>query len=188
MQAFFRIRIIILEQINRKLGLKGMFSMIKNSIRVFIVLCSVVAAVLLPKKSYTKFLPVTLFSSSVLLFEIFYFTVHKLWKVKGGAGAMVCDTCILILGPYFFANYWVFNLSKGKFLPYFIINLVADWIYAFPVVSLLRMLKFFKIKVSSAKFFTLIFTNALMNFIFHKYYEKCVAPKQSTEYSEAELF
>ncbi|WP_010677340.1 hypothetical protein [Bacillus timonensis] len=158
--------------------------MIKNSIRVFIVLCSIVAAVLLPKKSYIKYLPVTLFSTSVLLFEIFYFTVHKLWKVKGGVGAMVCDTCILILGPYFFANYWVFSLSKGKLIPYTLINLVADWIYAFPLVSLLRKLHFFKLKVSSASFFTLIFSNALMNFIFHKFYEKCIIPKQSTSDQE----
>ncbi|MEH7224082.1 hypothetical protein V7112_09760 [Bacillus sp. JJ1566] len=158
--------------------------MIKNSIRVFIVLCSVAAAVLLPKKSYIKYLPVTLFSSCVVMFEIFYFTVHKLWKVKGGVGALVCDTCILMLGPYLFANYWVFHLSKGKFLPYTIINLVADWIYAYPVVSLLRKLQFFKLKVSSATFFTLIFSNALMNFIFNKFYEKCIAPYQTTSYRE----
>lgn len=164
--------------------------MLKNGIRLFIVFCSVAAAVLLPKKSYIKYLPVSLFSSSILMFEIFYFTVHKLWKVKGSVGAMVCDTCILILGPYLFANYWVFSLSKGKFLPYTLINLVADWIYAYPIVSLLRQLKFFKLKISSAKFFTLIFSNALMNFIFHKFYEKSIAPKLSSnqqEFSESDL-
>ncbi len=164
--------------------LKGLFYMLKNGIRVFIVLCSVVAAVLLPKKSYIKYLPVTLFSSSVLLFEIFYFSVHKLWKVKGSVEAMVCDTCILILGPYLFATYWVFNISKGKFLPYTLINLVADWIYAFPIVSLLRKLHFFKLKISSAKFFTMIFSDAMMNFIFHKFYENCIIPKQSSNYQE----
>ncbi|WP_335366617.1 hypothetical protein [Bacillus sp. JJ1521] len=164
--------------------------MLKNGIRIFIVLCSVVAAVLLPKKSYIKYLPVALFSSSIIMFEIFYFTVHKLWKVKGSVGAMVCDVCILILGPYLFATYWVFNLSKGKFLPYTIINLVADWIYAYPVVSLLRKLQFFKLKISSAKFFMLIFSDALMNFIFHKFYEKFILPKQSSnfqEFDEADL-
>lgn len=158
--------------------------MIKNSIRIFIVLCSVVFAVLLPKKSYITYLPVTLFSSSVLMFEIFYFTVHKLWKVKGSVGAMVCDVCILILGPYLFANFWVFNLSKGKVLPYTLINLVVDWIYAFPLVTLLRKLQFFKLKISSAKFFTLIFSNALMNLIFHKFYEKCIVPNQTLSYQE----
>ncbi len=165
--------------------------MLKNGIRLFIVLCSVMAAVLLPKKSYIKYLPVSLFSSSVIMFEIFYFTVHKLWKVKGSVGAMVCDTCILLIGPYLFANYWVLSLSKGKFLPYTLINLVADWIYAFPIVSLLRQLNFFKLKISSAKFFTLIFSNALMNYIFHKFYESCIAPKQSTnhpEFSEADFY
>lgn len=159
--------------------------MLKNSIRVFIVICSVAAAVLLPKKSYIKYLPVTLFSTSILMFEIFYFTVHKLWKVKGSVSSMVCDTCILILGPYLFASYWVFSLSKGKFLPYALINLVADWIYAYPIVSLLRKLNFFKLKISSSKFFTLIFSDALMNFAFHKFYEKYIVPKQSSNFQES---
>ncbi|MCM3568039.1 hypothetical protein [Neobacillus mesonae] len=146
--------------------------MLKNSIRVFIVLCSIIAAVLLPKKSYIKFLPVTLFSSTVLLLEIFYFTVHKLWKVKGGASAMVCDTLILIMGPYFFANFWVFHLSKGKYFLYSFINIIADLIYAFPIITLFRKLKFFKIKISSTKFFSLIITNAFLNYAFQKFFEK----------------
>ena len=146
--------------------------MLKNSIRIFIVLCSIIAAVFLPKKSYIKYLPVTLFSSCVLLLEIFYFTVHKLWKVKGGASAMVCDVLILILGPYLFANYWVFHLSKGKFFLYSFINILADLIYAFPINTLFRKLKFFKIKVSSSMFFTLIVTNAFLNYTFQKLFEK----------------
>ncbi|THE13855.1 hypothetical protein E1I69_06510 [Bacillus timonensis] len=158
--------------------------MIKNSIRVFIVLCSVVAAVLLPKKSYIKYLPVTLFSSVVLMFEVFYFTVHKLWKVKGGAGAMVCDAMIFMLGPYVFANFWVFHLSKGKFLPYTIINLIADWIFAFPLIKLLGKLRFFKLTISSAQLFTLFSLNALMNFIFNTFYEICIAPRQTMSYQE----
>ncbi|RFB12555.1 hypothetical protein DZB84_18940 [Bacillus sp. HNG] len=158
--------------------------MIKNSIRVFIVLCSVVAAVFLPKKSYITYLPVTLFSSVILMFEVFYFTVHKLWKVKGGVSAMVCDAIIFMLGPYVFANFWVFHLSKGKFIPYTIINLIADWIFAFPLISLLKKLQFFKLNISSAQLFTLFSLNALMNLIFHKFYEKCIVPKQTMSYQE----
>ncbi|MDR4890392.1 hypothetical protein RGU12_23090 [Fredinandcohnia sp. QZ13] len=158
--------------------------MIKNSIRVFIVLCSVVAAVLLPKRSYITYLPVTLFSSVVLMFEVFYFTVHKLWKVKGGVSAMVCDAIIFMLGPYVFANFWVFHLSKGKILLYTLINLIADWIFAFPLITLLKKLQFFKLNTSSAQLFTLFSLNAFMNFIFNTIYEKWIAPKQILSYQE----
>ncbi|MEH7382084.1 hypothetical protein V7138_16610 [Bacillus sp. JJ1533] len=165
--------------------------MMKNSLRVLIVLCSVVAAVFLPKKSYITYLPVALFSTSVLLFEIFYFTVHKLWTVKGSVREMVCDALIFILGPYLFANFWVFNLTRGKFVPYTIINLVSDLIFAYPVITLLEKLNYFKIKISSAKLFTLIFSTSLTNFIFYKFYEVFIAPKRleyDLELSEADFY
>ena len=76
--------------------------MLKNLIRIFLTASSILAAWYLPKKSFVKYLPVTLFSSSILLSEMFYLTIHKLWKAKGGAGVMTCNTSVLIVGPYFF--------------------------------------------------------------------------------------
>jgi len=51
------------------------------------------------------------------------------------------------------------------------INAIADIIYAYPMVALFRKLNFFKLKVSSLQFFKLIFTDAILNFAFQKFYE-----------------
>ncbi|QQZ09896.1 hypothetical protein [Heyndrickxia vini] len=160
--------------------------MIKNSIRVFLLLSSIVAAFILPKKSFTKYLPVTLFSSSVLLAEMFYLTIHKLWKAKGSPGVMICNTFVLVLGPYFFANLWVFHLSKGRFLLYSFINIIADLIYAFPIISLFKKVGFFKLKIKSSVFFLIIISNAFLNYIFQTFYEKLNA-KFKTDNSQYEL-
>ena len=146
--------------------------MLKNLIRILLTVCSILAAWYLPKKSLVKYLPVSLFSSGILLFEMLYLTVHKLWKAKGGAGVMMCNTSVLIVGPYFFANLWVFHLSKGKFLPYALINIIADYIYAFPIVTLFTKLNFFKLKISQTVFFWIIISNAFLNYAFQKLYEK----------------
>lgn len=164
------IRAVFLEQIIK--NSEGLNSMLKSVIRIILVLCSIVAAWQLPKKSFIKYLPVTLFSSAVVMIEIFYFTVHKLWKVKGGPAAMMCHVLVLIAGPYFFANLWAFHLSKGKFFLYSLINIVADYIYAFPILAFFRKINFFKIKVSQTMFFALLVTNAFINYAFQKFYEK----------------
>lgn len=146
--------------------------MLKNIIRIIIVLCTIGTGCLLPKKAFINYLPVTLFSSVCQLFVILYLTTHKLWKMNGGQKSTICNSSILIVGPYFIANLWVFVLSKGKLLRYSLINLIADFIYAFPLIALFRKLNFFKLKISSTKFLMIIISNALLNFAFHKFYEK----------------
>ncbi|HJV44964.1 MAG TPA: hypothetical protein VJ824_04470 [Bacillota bacterium] len=150
----------------------GNFNIIRNLIRIILTLGSLLVAWKLPKKSFVKYLPVTLFSTSFLLAQIYYLTVHKLWKAKGGISVMVCNTFVLIVGPFFFANLLVFHFAKGKFLLYSLINIIADFIYAFPIMALFRKLGFFKLKLSSPVFYSIIVSNAFVNYIFQKFYEK----------------
>lgn len=153
--------------------------MIKNSIRIFLTLCAILAAWFLPKRSFVKYLPVTLFSSSILLAEMFYLTIHRLWKAKDGPSAMTCNTLVLVLGPYFFANLWVFHLTKGKFFLYSLVNIIADYIYSFHIIRLFEKAKFFKLKISSKAFFIMIVSNAFINYVFQKLYEKANVQKQA---------
>lgn len=146
--------------------------MSKIYIWIFSVIFSVLSAIFLPKKSLIKYLPVTLFSSSIVLAEILYFTTHKLWKIKKGMKGLTSTALLLVLGLYSFTNLWVFHLSKGKFLLYSLISFIGDLIYAFPIITLFKKLNFFKLKVTSIQFFILIFTNALVNFAFQKFYER----------------
>ncbi|RKD25820.1 hypothetical protein BEP19_02470 [Ammoniphilus oxalaticus] len=148
------------------------YNITRNVIRVILVLGSLLVAWRLPKKSFVKYLPVTLFSTAALFAQIYYLTVHKLWKSKGGISVMVCNTLVLIVGPFFFANLLVFHLAKGRFLLYALINIVADFIYAFPIMALFKKLGFFKIKLSSKVFYLIIVTNAFINYIFQKFYEQ----------------
>lgn len=146
--------------------------MVQNMLKIFIVITSMFSAFFIPKKALVKYLPVTLFSSATLLAEILYFTTHKLWKVRYGQKGMTSTALSLVFGAYFFTNLWVFYLSKGKFFLYSLINIIADLIYAYPGIKLLRKLNFFKLKVSSFQFFLLLITNAYVNFVFQKFFEK----------------
>jgi len=146
--------------------------MLQNLLKVFLVLSSIFSAFFIPKKSLVKYIPVSLFSSATLLAEILYFTTHNLWKVRNGQKGMTSTALSLVFGSYFFTNVWVFHLSKGNFWVYSLINIIADFLYAFPGIKLFRKLNFFKLKVSPLQFFLLLITNAYVNFAFQKFFEK----------------
>ncbi|RBP86898.1 hypothetical protein DFO70_12347 [Cytobacillus firmus] len=148
--------------------------MLQVWIRVSLFLISWLSVIFLPNKKelFVKYLPVCLFSSLTVMCEIFYFTTHKLWTVKGGQKNQTHTAFLLLFGPYIVLTIWFFYLSKGKFLLYALINLVADLIYAFPIIALFKKLNVFQIKVKSINFFLLIFADALLNFGFQKVIEK----------------
>ena len=146
------------------------------SISMFIL--SWISVIFLPNKKqvFIKYLPVTLFSSMTLLGEIFLFTAYKLWKVKGNQKQMLHIALFLVFGPYLVLNIWFFYLSKGKFFLYSLINIVADLIYAFPVINLFRKIKYFNIKVKSRNFFLLILGDAFLNYGFQRIFERIYKP------------
>jgi hypothetical protein len=148
--------------------------MVQVCIKVFVFLISWLSVFFLPnkKKLFVKYLPVILFSSMTLMCEIFYFTTHKLWKVKGGQKNMTHTAFLLLFGPYVVITVWFFYLSKGKFLLYALLNFIADLIYAFPIKALLKRFDIFELKVKSINFFLLIFADALLIFGFQKVIEK----------------
>lgn len=148
--------------------------MLQTCIRVSLFLVSWLSVIFLPdkKKLFVKYLPVILFSSMTVMCEIFYFTTHKLWKVKGERKNLTQTAFLLLFGPYIVLTIWFFYLSKGKFLLYALINLVANLIYAFPILALFKKLNVYQINVKSIYFFLLIFTDALLNFGFQRFFEK----------------
>lgn len=155
--------------------------MMQPSIRIAMFIISWLTVIFLPNKKqvFIKYLPVTLFSSMILLGEIFLFSAYKLWKVKGKQKEMLHTALLLTFGPYLVLNIWFFYLSKGKFLLYALINFVADLIYAFPVISLFRKTNFFKINVKSYYFFLIILGDAIINYCFQKVFEKIYKPNKT---------
>lgn len=148
--------------------------MLKIFIRFSLFLIPWLSVLFLPNKKllFVKYLPVILFSSVIVMCEIFYFTTNKLWKVKGGRKSLTYTAFLLLFGPYTVLTVWVFYLSKGRFLLYALINLVLDLIYAFPIKVLFKKLNVLHIKVKSINFFLLIFTDALLNYGFQSFIEK----------------
>ena len=127
----------------------------------------------LPKKSFIRFLPVTLFCSCLLLIQTLLNPIFNWWKVKGGTKYMVFDALAFIFGPFFTINLWVFHFTYGKFSLYALSNLIMDLIFAFPLNAFFQKIGHYKLKKFNSKIIFLIFYSfSLLNYAFQKFFEK----------------
>ena len=86
-----------------------------NLFRIGLILISWTTVIFLPKKIFFKYLPVTLFSSIIILIEYLLGGPCNWWKAKGGIKAVANNGLTFTFGPYFVGNLWIFHLTYGKF-------------------------------------------------------------------------
>jgi hypothetical protein len=136
-------------------------------------LLSWMSILLLPGRSFKKFVPVTLFSALLLLTETVLAESLGWWKVKGGRKYLWIDALIFIFGPFFAANMWIFHLSNKKFLLYAFANLVMDLLFAFPLNSFFQKAGFYRLKkFNSLMLFTVAYGLSFINYGFQKIWER----------------
>ena len=127
----------------------------------------------LPKRSFKRYLPVTLFSSSILLIQTLLNIIFKWWKVKGGIKLLIFDDLAFIFGPFFTINLWVFHFTYGKFSLYSLTNLVLDAIFGFLLNPLFQKVGHYKLKnINSFGLFLFYYLFSFINYGFQKLFEK----------------
>lgn len=132
-----------------------------------------IVIIFLPKQSFKRFLPVTLFTSCIIMIQSLLNLVFKWWRVKGGTKYLVFDDLAFLFGPFFTTNLWVFHLTYGKFPLYTLTNLVIDLLFAFPLNSLFQKIGHYKLKkISSLGLFIFYYVLSFVNYGFQKLMEK----------------
>jgi len=127
----------------------------------------------LPKQSFSRYLPVTLFCSCLLLIQTLLNPIFNWWKVKGGTKYMVFDALAFIFGPFFTINLWVFHFTYGKFSLYALCNFIMDVIFAYVFSPIFQKIGHYKLKkFNSTTLFCISFSLALLNYGFQKLMEK----------------
>lgn len=163
----------IIAGIARYTNLKGVLRMFVTITRILIILVSWCSLLLVPKKSFFKFLPVTLFSTIFLLVETFLSLKFKWWKVKGGIHGMINSAFTFIFGPYFVGNILIFHFTYKKFWLYAIINAIMDILLAIPLNNFFEKHGFYKLKkVNKVFLFVSAYLYAMCNYGFQKILDK----------------
>lgn len=136
-------------------------------------LLSWISILLLPGRSFKKFVPVTLFSALLLFTETLLADRLGWWRVKGGRKYLWIDALIFIFGPFFAANMWIFHLSNKKSLIYTLVNLIADLFFAFPLNRFFQKAGFYRLKkFNSSKLFAVAYGLSFINYGFQKIWER----------------
>ncbi|WP_394233930.1 hypothetical protein [Niallia oryzisoli] len=117
-----------------------------NLIRVGLLTISWLSLVFLPKRSFRKYLPVANLAVGLILLTSLFSLPFKLWIVeKGGIKEKIYTDLSLILGPFFSGTLWIFHLTYGRFGAYLLLNMIMNFLLAFPLCTIFQKLKLFKL-------------------------------------------
>lgn len=76
---------------------------------------------------------------------------------KGGIKEKILTDLSIILGPFFSGTLWFFHLTYGRFGPYFMLNMIMNFLLAFPICTILQKLKLFKLADQFTSFSPIFF-------------------------------
>lgn len=147
--------------------------MLHNIFRLSMLLLSWSTLLLYPKRAFKQFLPVTLFVTGLVSILLLLSHPYKLWKVSGGIGTRIYNDLTFTLGPFFAANLWVFKLAYGSIWQYLGINLVIDYLLAFPISNLFKKMDIYQLqRLKPIYFFSVIYSFAILAYGFQFYFQK----------------
>jgi hypothetical protein len=112
------------------------------------------------------------FSSLVIAFISELSKSFTWWKVRKPLFPKLSSDISFIFGPFFIANFWVFKLTYGNFKKYLLINVLFDYLFAYPLTSLAEKLKVYKmVNMTSFQLFVISIATALINYLYQYFIE-----------------
>lgn len=147
--------------------------MLHNIFRLLMVVFSWASLLLYPRRAFKRFLPVTLFVTAMVSILLLISKPYRLWKVTGGLGTKLLNDLSFTFGPFFAANLWVFKLAYGNIWQYLGVNLVMDFILAYPVSAIFRKMNIYRLeKLQPLYFFSTIYSFAILAYGFQYFFRE----------------
>jgi len=110
----------------------------------------------LGKNSFIRFLPVATFIGYIFSFLSEIADRRKWWKVKNALFPNYRLDFSYLLGLFFITTIWVFKLTYGSFIKYLTLNIVLDYLLAFPIVKFFTKVGVFEFKKMRPKHFYIL--------------------------------
>ncbi|MBU9720046.1 MULTISPECIES: hypothetical protein [Bacillaceae] len=133
------------------------------------------------KKDFKRFSPAGIM---IIIFEIFnhiYGNKRKFWKFYDNSKSFLRDELPFSIGPYMPLSMWLLKNSYGNFKKFFLLNAVADAIFAFFLIELLKKIKIIRLnRLNNLQFFFYINYKAYLLYGFQYLYEKIMLKKNTS--------
>lgn len=73
-----------------------------------------------------------------------------------------------VFGPFTILNFWIFKLTYKRFWVYLLTNIIADYLFAYPLTTLAEKLRVYKMgKMSRKQLFLLSIVVSILNYLYH---------------------
>ncbi|WP_273122627.1 hypothetical protein [Bacillus weihaiensis] len=134
----------------------------------------------LGSKSFLRFLPTIVFSDLVIALVSELSKKLKWWKVRYPIFPKLATDVSFVFGPFTIINLWIFKLTFQRFWLYLMSNIVADYLFAYPLTTLAEKLGVYKmVKMSRKQLFLLSITVAIVNYFYQKFLVEPLRREQS---------
>lgn len=130
---------------------------------------------LLGRNTFIRFLPVATFVNFIIALISIPANNRNWWKVKNPLFPKSVIDFSYILGLFFIGTIWIFKLTFGNFLKYFIVNVLMDALLAFPVANFFKKIGVFKFKkMKQINFFYFTVSLSIIIYLYQYIIEKIV--------------
>lgn len=134
----------------------------------------------LGKNSLLRFLPTIIFSDLVIALISELSQKLKWWKVRNPIFPKLATDVSFVFGPFTIINFWIFKHTFKRFWLYLLSNIVADYLFAYPLTTLAEKLGVYKmVKMSRKQLFILSIAVAILNYLYQKVFVEPLKRKPS---------
>lgn len=120
---------------------------------------SLFSLLFLPKKSFRKYLPTSIFASVLVTSMCALAVPYKWWIVKGGWKYKIINDLSFIVGPFLAGTMWIFHFTFGNFKRYALFNLIMDLLFSYPLNYLFQRLDLYKLVNFKSNHILMFFTS-----------------------------
>ena len=98
---------------------------------------------------------------------------RKWWKFYDKRKSFLKDELPFSIGPYMPLSMWLLKYSYGNFKKFVLLNAIADWIFAYPIISFLKKIKIVGLnRLNHLQFFMYIHHKAYILYAVQSWYER----------------
>lgn len=120
----------------------------------------------------------------IIIFEIMnhlYGHKRKWWKFYDKQKSFVRDELAFSVGPYMPLSLWLLKLSYGNFKKFVLLNVIADGLFSFFIIDVLKRMKIIRLnRLNHFQFFIYIHYKAYLLYGFQYLLEKIKKSSYST--------
>ena len=120
------------------------------------------------KSSFHRYLPTIIFSDLIIALISELSRALNWWKVKNPIFPKLATDVSFVFGPFTVLNFWIFKLTYKRFWVYLLTNIIADYLFAYPLTTLAEKLRVYKmVRMSRKQLFLLSVVVAIFNYLYH---------------------